>query len=124
MVFEDGGTIKLIDIPTRNVRSVGEGIAPRVIPFSNHFVFLRETGRDLTDRIDRTVEAAKAVDWRVHELVIVPVANVPSYLTRTRGYLHEERWPIDMNRVFPGSRSGLLSQRIASVRVTPCAASW
>jgi hypothetical protein len=45
VVFEDEGQIKLIDIPTRNVRVLGEGIAPRVIPFSSNFIFLRETGR-------------------------------------------------------------------------------
>src|SRR5687768_1205685 len=27
-------------------------------------------------------------------VVAVPVANVPSFLTRTRGFLHEERWLI------------------------------
>lgn len=48
-------------------------------------------------------------------LVVVPIANIPAYLTRTRGYLHEERWPIDMNRVFPGSESGLLTERIAGI---------
>ena len=48
-------------------------------------------------------------------LVVVPVANVPSYLTRTRGWLLEERWLIDVNRVFPGSPGGLMSERIADV---------
>lgn len=33
--------------------------------------------RDLTERIDRMKEAAKAVDWRVHELVVAPVASLP-----------------------------------------------
>ncbi|MBW3630149.1 MAG: sister chromatid cohesion protein PDS5 [Gemmatimonadetes bacterium] len=42
VVFEDDGQIRVIEIPTRNIRSVGPGIAPRVIPFSNSFVFLRE----------------------------------------------------------------------------------
>jgi predicted deacylase len=48
-------------------------------------------------------------------VVAVPVANVPSYLTRTRGFLHEERWLIDINRIFPGNPDGLLTERIASV---------
>ena len=48
-------------------------------------------------------------------LVVVPLANVPAHLTRTRGYLHEERWLIDINRIFPGSPAGLLTERIASV---------
>jgi predicted deacylase len=47
-------------------------------------------------------------------VVAIPVANVPAYLTRTRGYLHEERWLIDMNRIFPGSATGLLTERIAA----------
>jgi predicted deacylase len=48
-------------------------------------------------------------------VVAVPVANVPAHLSRTRGFLHEERWLIDANRIFPGNRHGLLSERIASV---------
>jgi len=48
-------------------------------------------------------------------VIAVPTANVPSYLTRTRGYLQEERWLIDINRVFPGNPSGLLTERIAHV---------
>ena len=46
-------------------------------------------------------------------VVAVPVANVPSFLTRTRGFLHEERWLIDINRIFPGNPHGLLTERIA-----------
>ncbi|MGH2456328.1 MAG: succinylglutamate desuccinylase/aspartoacylase family protein [Candidatus Limnocylindria bacterium] len=46
-------------------------------------------------------------------VVAVPVANVPSHLTRTRGFLHEERWLIDINRIFPGNPDGLLTERIA-----------
>jgi hypothetical protein len=42
VVFEDDGEIRVIEIPTRSIRSLGRGIAPRVIPFSNNFVFLRE----------------------------------------------------------------------------------
>ena len=48
-------------------------------------------------------------------LVSIPVANVPSHLTRTRGYLHEERWLIDINRIFPGNPHGLMTERVASI---------
>ena len=48
-------------------------------------------------------------------VVAIPVANIPAYTTRTRGYLHEERWLIDINRIFPGNPRGLLTERIASV---------
>lgn len=47
-------------------------------------------------------------------VVAVPIANVPAHLSRTRGFLHEERWLIDANRIFPGNRNGLLSERIAA----------
>lgn len=47
-------------------------------------------------------------------VVAVPVANVPSHLTRTRGYRDEERGPIDWNRVQPGNPGGLLSERIVA----------
>jgi predicted deacylase len=47
-------------------------------------------------------------------VVVVPLVNLPSHLTRTRGYLHEERWLIDINRIFPGNPHGLLTERIAN----------
>jgi predicted deacylase len=57
----------------------------------------------------RSIDPAK-----LHGTVVgVPVANVPAFLTRTRGYLNEERWLVDVNRIFPGSASGLLTERIA-----------
>jgi uncharacterized protein len=46
-------------------------------------------------------------------LVVVPLANPPAHLARSRGWLHEERRVQDLNRVFPGDASGLLSHRIA-----------
>lgn len=48
-------------------------------------------------------------------IVCVPLANPAAHLTRTRGYLHEERWLIDINRIFPGNRHGLLTERLAAV---------
>jgi predicted deacylase len=46
-------------------------------------------------------------------VVSVPLANVPAHQSRTRGFLHEERWLIDINRIFPGSAGGLLTERLA-----------
>ncbi len=46
-------------------------------------------------------------------LLTVPMANVTAYLTRTRGFLHEERSPINMAGAFPGNRKGLLTERLA-----------
>lgn len=48
-------------------------------------------------------------------VVSVPLANPAAHLTRTRGYLHEERWLIDINRIFPGDRHGLLTERLAAI---------
>ena len=45
-------------------------------------------------------------------VVVVPVANVPSYLTRSRGFANEERLILNINSVFPGSSGGLLSERL------------
>ena len=50
VVAESDGQIRVIHIASRSVRSVGEGMAPRLIPFSNEFVFLREQS-STTDRI-------------------------------------------------------------------------
>lgn len=46
-------------------------------------------------------------------LVVVPIANVPAYLTRSRGFALEERSPINMHGSFPGDPNGLLTERIA-----------
>jgi predicted deacylase len=46
-------------------------------------------------------------------IIAVPVANPLAYITRSRGYALEERGPIDLNRIFPGSEHGLSSERIA-----------
>jgi len=46
VVFESNSEVLVMDIPSRRVRSLGPGIAPRVVPFSNHFVFLREISRN------------------------------------------------------------------------------
>ncbi len=46
-------------------------------------------------------------------LLIVPIANVPAYLTRSRGFLLEERGPINMGGSFPGKKDGSLTDRIA-----------
>lgn len=45
VVFETEGEIRVIDIPSRATRAVGPGLAPRVVPFADHFVFLRERAR-------------------------------------------------------------------------------
>lgn len=42
VVFEADGRIGVADINNRTIRWVGQGIAPRPIPFTNRFVFLRE----------------------------------------------------------------------------------
>jgi hypothetical protein len=42
VVFEAHGEIRVLDVATREVRSVGPGVAPRPIPFSHEFVFVRE----------------------------------------------------------------------------------
>lgn len=73
-------------------------------------------GDELTGiEIARRVLAELRPDELAGNVVVVPLANVPSYLTRTRGYLHEERWLIDINRIFPGNPRGLLTERLAHV---------
>lgn len=46
-------------------------------------------------------------------LLIVPIANVPAFLTRSRGFLLEERGPINMGGSFPGKKNGSLTDRVA-----------
>ena len=73
-------------------------------------------GDELTGiEIARRVLAELRPDGLAGNVVVVPLANVPSHLTRTRGFLHEERWLIDINRIFPGNPKGLLTERIANV---------
>lgn len=42
VVYEVDREIRVVDLASRQTRSIGPGIAPRVIPFSQQFVFLRE----------------------------------------------------------------------------------
>lgn len=42
VVVEDNGEIRVVNVGTRDGWSLGAGIAPRPIPFTHHFVFLRE----------------------------------------------------------------------------------
>lgn len=48
-------------------------------------------------------------------IVVVPIANPPAHLSHSRGFLNEERRMQDLNRIFPGDRHGLLSERLAAV---------
>ncbi len=48
-------------------------------------------------------------------VVCVPIANPPAFITKTRGFALEERGPFDMNRIFPGTAKGVLSERIVHV---------
>jgi uncharacterized protein len=51
-------------------------------------------------------------------IACVPLANPPAYRSQSRGGRHEERGPIDANRIFPGSAHGLLTERIAHLLFT------
>lgn len=42
VVAEVDGEIAVVDVGSRSIRRIGEGSAPRPIPFSNQFVFLRQ----------------------------------------------------------------------------------
>jgi len=66
-------------------------------------------GREIITRVCQRVKPEELVG----AIVGAPIVNVPAYLTKTRGFILEERGPIDMNRVFPGSENGLLTERIA-----------
>lgn len=65
----------------------------------------------------RRVVAAIDVPMLKGIVAVVPIGNVPAYLTRSRSWVHEERGPIDMNRIFPGDRDGLLTEQIAAAIV-------
>ena len=45
IVVEDDGEIRVFDVGTAQSRTVGRGIAPRLVPFAYQFVFLREKER-------------------------------------------------------------------------------
>lgn len=54
VVFEAEREIRLLNVTTRQIRTLGSGIAPRLIPFTNQFVFLREAPDGRTQRPDGT----------------------------------------------------------------------
>jgi hypothetical protein len=47
VVVESNGEIRVVDVSTRHVRNLGPGIAPRPIPFTQHFVFVRESAASI-----------------------------------------------------------------------------
>jgi uncharacterized protein len=51
-------------------------------------------------------------------VVVVPVSNVPAFLTRSRGWTMEERLASEVNRLYPGWSGGLLSERMAHLLFT------
>jgi len=68
------------------------------------------TGTDIAWRLIQEIDPARLSGT----LVVVPIANVPSYLTRSRGFMLEERILQDANRLYPGNPSGLLTERIVA----------
>lgn len=60
------------------------------------------------------IESLDVADVR-GTVVFVPMANPAAFVTRSRGYTLEERGPFDLNRIFPGSPTGVLSERLAHV---------
>ncbi len=46
--------------------------------FGDVFVVPRQGTPDLVARIAEGIARAKALDWRVHELVVMPVDRLPS----------------------------------------------
>ncbi len=65
------------------------------------------------------IEAARQLiaglkpDELTGSVVIVPIANVPAYMSRSRGWSLEERYFGEANRLFPGSTVGMMSERTA-----------
>lgn len=97
-----------VTMPVATVAGATEG--PTVVIFAGIHGD-ESTGIDICRRVIQDLDPAKLTGT----VVAVPVANGPSHLSRTRGFLHEERWLIDINRVFPGNREGLLTHRIAAI---------
>lgn len=73
VVYEVEREIRVLDLVTREVRSLGEGLAPRLVPFTYQFVFLRELPGARRPAADRTeiryaVRRASFIDSEVAEL--------------------------------------------------------
>ena len=68
------------------------------------------TGTDAAWRLIASLKPAEMTG----DVVVVPVANSPAFLTRSRGFMLEERILQDGNRVFPGNPQGFLTERIVA----------
>jgi predicted deacylase len=93
----------LLSIPSQII--CGRTAGPRLVAIAAVHGDELEGVRALQELI-RSVDPADIIGT----LVVVPVANPPAYLARTR------RSPvdgIDLNRVFPGDSDGALSERLA-----------
>lgn len=57
VVVEDDGVIRVVDVNSGNVRTVGPGLAPRPVPFTYEFLFLREVDRNRSPGSPETMVA-------------------------------------------------------------------
>ena len=55
VVFEDARAVRVRNVRTGETRTVSDGVGPRVIPFADAFVFLREIPSSRRDLQDGTV---------------------------------------------------------------------
>jgi predicted deacylase len=72
------------------------------------------TGIEICRRVLAGLDAGRMAGT----VACVPLANPIAHRSRTRGALHEERGPIDANRVFPGSAHGLMTERLVHALFT------
>jgi predicted deacylase len=72
------------------------------------------TGIDVCRHVLRALDPAAMAGT----VVCVPLANPLAHRSRSRGARHEERGPVDANRVFPGSPGGLFTERVVHALFT------
>lgn len=84
VVFEDGGLIRIVDIDSRAFRELGPGIAPRLIPFTQSFVFLREK-----PGIRRFSPAGSEVRYDVYRSSFI--GEEIELIGELRGWVHDDR---------------------------------
>ncbi len=85
VVYETGRTIRVRDLVTDADRLIGEGVAPRVLPVTGEFIFVREDLKGRAVQRDRT-----RVRYNVYAMAFnAPADATPKMLGSANGFIQQ-----------------------------------
>ena len=92
LVYEADREVRVRDLQTGAQRVVGAGIAPRVLPFSESFVFLRPKGQPVTTGVNTAIKYEVLRAWFVEpkDKLLGELSATANY--QSKGYYSPARW--------------------------------